>query len=424
MNDPHTYTRRSFVARGLTLASAVATAPAFIQRSAWAFANMAPDLSSIPGVPDERVLVVVQFSGGNDGLNTVIPYMDSAYHNARPGIGIREAEALRLSESSVGLHPAMDALRSVYDDGLLALVQGVGYPNPNRSHFLSMDIWHTAKDEGVGDGWIGRYVDSECPENQQATISLGREAPLAMQGRGVKPISFEDAQLFQWTGDSAHPALEKPYEEIVTSGAPEGSDPDSTRSFLMRTALDARVASEQITRAVASRPLVDYPRSGLAEQLRMVAAMVRAGLRTRVYYVSLGGFDTHSGQGGAQGRHASLLRQYSEALRAFYADLKAQGNDGRVLTMTFSEFGRRVRQNASGGTDHGAAAPLFLAGPMVRQGVLNAHPSLTNLKDGDLRHQVDFRSVYASVLGDWLKANPRDVLQGSYRPFPALRRGV
>lgn len=424
MSEHHAYTRRSFISRGLILASAAASAPAFIQRSAWAFANLAPDLSSIPGVPDERVLVVIQLSGGNDGLNTVIPVHDREYHNARPGIGVRETDALPLDRAGVALHPALASLRELHDEGLLATVQGVGYPNPNRSHFLSMDIWHTARDEGVGDGWIGRFVDSECPDNQQAGVALGRETPLAMQGRRVKPISFESAELFRWTGDAAHPALVGPYERIVNAGAPEGEDPDSTRAFLMRTALDARIAGDQIRTAVAARPLAEFPRTELGEQLRMVSSMIRAGLRTRVYYVSLGGFDTHSGQGGAQGRHAALLRQYADALKAFYDDLRAQANDARVLTLTFSEFGRRVRQNASGGTDHGAAAPLFLAGPMVRAGVLNDHPSLSNLDDGDLRYQVDFRSIYAAVLSDWLKADHRPVLAGSYRPFPALRRGV
>jgi uncharacterized protein (DUF1501 family) len=203
-------------------------------------------------------------------------------------------------------------------------------------------------------------------------------------------------------------------------GLPES--PNSALAFLTRTALDAQVSSDAIRRAARSAPLTNWPRSELAQQLQLVSAMIAAGLPTRVYYTSMGGFDTHAQQGGAFGRHAQLLQQFGDAMRAFYAELKAQRNDARVLTLCFSEFGRRVSQNASNGTDHGAAAPVFLAGPMVRKGVLNAHPSLTNLDDGDLRFSVDFRSVYAGVLADWLKADPNEVLGQRFRKAELLRK--
>lgn len=428
------FSRREFVQTGLVLASASLMLPSFLQRSAFGLTQAQPGMSSIPGVPEDRILVVIQLSGGNDGLNTVVPYQDSAYYKARPGISIKDDRVLKLSKSAVGLHPAMAGVADLYNDGLLSLVQGVGYPNPNRSHFKSMDIWHTADNNTAsGDGWLGRYFDSECcgkgkgesgrPEaNPQAGMAIGREAPLAMKGRVVIPISFESPDLFRWTGRDVDGGLTDPYQKITSNGMTENMDPESNAGFLTRTALDAQVSSATIRKAVATKPRVAYPDGELSRQLSMVASMIAAGLKTRVYYVSLGGFDTHSGQGGENGRHANLLRQFGSGLKAFYADLKAQGNDGRVLTMSFSEFGRRVGQNASQGTDHGTAAPMFLAGPMVKAGVFNDHPSLTNLDSGDLKYTVDFRTVYASVLENWLKADSKKILEGSYSPAGVLKK--
>lgn len=427
----HAFTRRVFLQRGVALASAATTIPLLLERSAAALA--APEgLSSIPGAPEERVLVVVQLAGGNDGLNTVIPYGMDGYYRARPGIGVAQRDALALdARAGVGLHPRLAGLKSLYDDGMLSVVQGVGYPNPDRSHFRSMDIWHTAETSATGAGWLGKFFDNECdgaPEGCSACsplagVAIGQEAPLAMQGRRTAPASFERAELLRWSA-AGDERLAGAYEDIVDAGAPEGVGPDGEAAFLMRTALDARVSSEQIRRAVAASNAGVYPRSELGGQLAMIGAMIRAELPTRVFYVSLGGFDTHAGQGGAQGRHANLLAQFGDAIRAFYNDLRAAGQDGRVLTMVFSEFGRRVGQNASGGTDHGAAAPMFLAGPMVRAGLVGDHPSLDDLDDGDLKYGVDFRSVYGTVLGEWLGADQRAVLGRRYAPVRALVRGL
>ncbi len=442
LDNTPAYTRRAFIAQGLTLASATLTLPAFLQRSAFGLPQPAGGMTSIPGVDEDRILVVIQLSGGNDGLNTVIPFGEDAYYKARPGIGVRADQALKLDDRlGVGLHPRMTALKNLYDEGLCAIVQGVGYPNPNRSHFKSMDIWHTADTSATGDGWLGRYFDSQCcgygagesgappaelpaERPSEATgppgIALGRSAPLAMQGRKVMPVSFETPDLFRWTGQDLAAPLADPYEALNRRTPPPESA-GANVDFLTRTALDAQVSSDLIRKAVSLRPLVDYPRSALGRQLAMIAQMIRAGLKTRVYYATLGGFDTHAGQGGPQGAHANLLNQFSSALGAFYADLEAQENEQRVLTMTFSEFGRRVSQNASGGTDHGTAAPMFLCGPMVRPGLLSRHPSLTDLDSGDLKFEVDFRSVYAGVLKDWLQADPDAVLDGHFRPAPVLR---
>jgi len=371
--DPgHPLTRRAFLHRGLTFISLTATAPLFIERSARA---MAPPegslLSSRPGVPEDRILVVVQLSGGNDGLNTVVPYGSSAYHKLRPRLAIPaptaagappHTGALVLDQAAgIGLHPSLTGFKDLLDDGIASIIQGVGYPNPSRSHFTSMDIWYTADTGARGDGWIGRYLDHAC------------------------------------------------------AGSPQ---PDNSCSFLTRTALNTQVPSDRLLAAAAQRPLVSYPRGSLAAQLRAVAGMIRGGLKTRVYHVSLGGFDTHAGQAG---RHANLLRQLGDALKAFAADLKAQGNSGRVLTMVFSEFGRRVNPNATGGTDHGTAAPMFFVGDAVRPGLIGEHPSLTALDHGDLVFSVDFRCIYAAILEDWMGADAAAILGRRYRKAQIIR---
>lgn len=437
-NAPNPFTRREFLFTGLTLASAAMFVPSFIQRSALGLPMPAPGLSSIPGVNEDRVLVVVQLSGGNDGLNTLVPFGDGAYYKARPGIAIPENKVVKLDKAAGrGLHPALSPLADLYNEGQAAVVQGVGYPNPNRSHFKSMDIWHTADTSGTGAGWLGKYMDSECcgfgkgesgkaeaatPSQTKAPgIAIGRDAPLAMQGKSSKPVAFENTDLFRWMGQDVHGALVKPYDEITRAGVVGGANEHGNAAFLMRTALDAQVSSDQIRKAVSQAPLVEYPNSDLARQLAMVGSMIRAGLKTRVYYVSQGGFDTHAGQGGENGRHSQLLGQLAQALRAFQRDITAQGNQDRVMTMTFSEFGRRVSQNASGGTDHGTAAPMFLTGTKVNAGMLGEHPSLSMLDDGDLKYTTDFRTVYAGILEGWLGAKSQPILEGTYKPLKVVK---
>ena len=423
--EPRAWSRRLFMQQGVTLASIASTVPWFIQRSAQGVMHpLDSAVSSLAGVPEDRVLVVVQLGGGNDGLNTVIPYFSDDYRRARPVLAVgapgrpngNAGEALQLdADAGLGLHPQLGGLKDLHDEGLLSVVQGTGYPNPNRSHFTSMDIWHTGRHDAKGNGWIGRYFDNSCngSPDPEGSISIGRTAPLAMLGDLQKPVSFESEKLFRWLGRDLHDSMESPYERINRMGMPEDAEPGTQASFLMRTALDAQLSSDRIREAVVAKPLVDYPRNNpLANQLRMVGAMIRGGMRTRVYYVTLGGFDTHAGQ---LGSHGNRMRQFGEAMRLFQQDLSSQGNQDRVLTMVFSEFGRRVAENASGGTDHGTAAPMFLVGPMVRAGVLGQHPSLTDLDSGDLRHTVDFRSVYTAVLQDWMKA-PADQVLGATFP--------
>lgn len=427
MTDPRSdaFTRRLFLQQGVTLASMLSTAPWFLERTAHGVMLPLDALTaSQAGVPEDHVLVVVQLGGGNDGLNTVIPFGDPTYYRMRPNLAIGDTTAqngaLMLDQKAgIGLHPSMGAFKDLFDDGAASVIQGVGYPNPNRSHFASMDIWHTAREDGKGNGWIGRYFDNTCNGTPlpEGAVAIGNESPLAMMGDIQKPVSFESADLFQWAGKKLHASLEEPYDDITRTNKLDGVDPDSQLGFLLRTSLDAQVSSDRIRAAVAKQPLVQYPGGELSQQLQVIGAMIRAGLQTRVYYASISGFDTHAGQAGS---HQRLLAQVANSLKAFYQDLKAQGNSGRVLTMAFSEFGRRVAQNASGGTDHGTAAPLYLIGDMVRPGLLGDHPSLTDLDQGDLKFGVDFRSIYATILSEWMGADARKVLGGSFRPANVL----
>jgi uncharacterized protein (DUF1501 family) len=437
LNDPNAFSRRALLRHGLLMASTSLLLPSFLERSAFAMAH--PHLSSIPGVPDERILVVLQLSGGNDGLNTIIPTFAPEYYKSRPAIAIQERDALRIQRSDgLALHPALAGLNDLYNDGLLGIVQGVGYPNPNRSHFKSMDIWQTADTSATGNGWLGRYLDSECcgfgkgesgtveaNASQSAgppSISIGRSAPLALDGSKIKPVAFESAQLFRWSVQDSDKDLSQAYDTLNRRGIDAaGQQRDTNADFLLRTALDAQVSSDLIRKAVAKRPQTVFPQNELGNQLAMVSSMIGAGLKTRVYYVSHGSFDTHSGQGGPQGRHAQLLRAFADGVKAFWQEMKAQGNDQRVLMMSFSEFGRRVGQNASQGTDHGTAAPMFLMGPNAKPGVLSPHPSLRDLEDGDLKFNTDFRGVYASILEDWLKADSDKVLEGRFKPLKVVK---
>lgn len=406
------------------------TVPLFMQRSAEGIMIPLGSLvTSRAGVPDDRVLVVIQLAGGNDGLNTVVPYGSREYYVNRSQIALGEpgstkynaGAALPISGSDgYGLHPNLTGLLDLMENGQAAIIQGVGYPNPNRSHFTSTDIWHTGNHSGQGYGWLGRYFDNSCSgqPNPKGSIAIGNRAPLALHGATQKAVNFETEELFRWAGSSGDESLEKLYDDINRQEKANTSKDDSQLDFLVRTSLDAQVSSDRIRAAVSKHPLVRYPNGQLAQQLQLIASMIRADLPTRVYYASLGGFDTHANQLNA---HANLMRQLGDALNAFQQDLGKQGNTGKVMTMVFSEFGRRVAQNGSGGTDHGTAAPMFLVGDNVQAGLLGKHPSLTKLEEGDLVYNTDFRQVYASVLEDWMGADSKEVLGKQYKKSAVLR---
>jgi uncharacterized protein (DUF1501 family) len=278
-----------------------------------------------------------------------------------------------------------------------------------------MDIWHTADPTrgcGHGVGWLGRALDEARERaggklDATACVCLSREAPLATQGKRVKPVAFERAELFRWSARGLHPSLAQAYDRINRSGPLPGASGEA--AFVMRTALDAQVASDRIRKAVAAGPNTTFPNGPLADQLRRVASMIRAELPTRVYYTNLVGFDTHANQPGQQAR---LLGELASAVHAFHRELDATGHGARVVTLAFSEFGRRVSQNASNGTDHGTAGPVFLFGDAVRPGLLGDHPSLAaaDLDQGDLVFRVDFRCVYAALLEGWMKLDSESIL--------------
>jgi uncharacterized protein (DUF1501 family) len=417
---PNMMTRREFLTKGLTIVAAGATAPMFLTRTALALNNPWDQSLTAPAAqPDGPILVVVQMGGGNDGLNTVVPFASDDYYRARPQLAVPQQQVIRVTDE-VGFHPGLRPLKALYDDGKLAVVQGAGYPNPNRSHFRSMEIWHTADPDGSGPrtGWLGRLFDSECPDcgPTAGLAMLGAEMPLAMQGTSGRAVVLQSPQAFAFHPVAGAGAQEVEAFRQLMQPVP-GEEP--TVDFLTHTAMDAILASEDIRKVTARlSDSAAYPRDPFSLRLRLVSELISAGSPTRVYYVGLGGFDTHAAQAG---RHDRLLEQLGAGLDAFVKDLTQKRLLDRVLVMTFSEFGRRVAQNASAGTDHGAAAPMFLIGGNIAPGIHGHHPSLTDLDQGDLKFQVDFRSVYASVLEQWIGINSQPVLGGRFPTVEILK---
>jgi uncharacterized protein (DUF1501 family) len=434
MSDSFTLkTRREFL-RSTVLGSALTwTVPTFLANTFSALqADAAGRDTQIVTGRDSQILVVLQMAGGNDGLNTVVPFANDFYHKARPRIGHKPDAVLKLNDA-VGLHPGLTGFKELFDQGQLGIVQGVGYPNPNRSHFRSTDIWMTASDADKFEqlGWLGRYFDSNCTGcDPTVGVAVGREMPLALRSRSSKGVAVDNPANYRFIGNAPSSPDEKDTTEesyrklnmmdelaaeensggtigaIAGTAMPAGSPLD----FIERTALDAQISSDEI-RAVAGRMenRATYPASQLANSLKLVAKLIGGGLPTRVFYVSQGGYDTHTNQPATQAR---LLADLGNSVKAFTEDLKAQGNMDRVLLMTFSEFGRRVAENANQGTDHGAASAMFIVGSKLKAGLLGEYPSLApdDLLRGDLQFKVDFRSVYAALLEDWLRIKSEPVL--------------
>lgn len=426
------HTRRHFLKTSFLGGAAAWTVPVFLERTFFALDAAAADsaLQAATG-RDHPILVLVQLAGGNDGLNTVIPYSDDAYYRARPRLGIAAGKTLKI-DGTLGLHPGLKGLRGFYDDGLAAIVNGVGYPNPNRSHFRSTDIWQTATDadEISNQGWIGRYFDACCSgEDPAVGVAIGKQEPLAFAAKHPKGIAFNQPGQFKlnMAGASDPEAMEEMMREAGEESSSGGSiamlsgatPPGDAADFLRRTALDAQMSSDKV-REVTSKfqSSTPFPKSQLGNALELVSRLIAGSMPTRVYYVSQGGYDTHSGQ---QGTHERLLTDLDASLSAFLTEMKAMKCLDRVMVMTFSEFGRRVAENASGGTDHGAAAPLFVLGGGIRPGLYGQQPSLTKIERGDLIHTTDFRSVYATILDGWLKAPSQTVLHRQFSKLPFLQ---
>lgn len=404
--------RRSFLRKSATAGLALSALPTvFGSVSVQALAN-APVLNAMQELAsgDDRIMVLVQLQGGNDGLNTVIPIEDPLYYAARPSIQIAKNKALQLN-STTGLHPAMTGFKQLYDAGHLAVVQGVTYPNPDRSHFRGTDIWLTATDYNVfkTTGWVGRYLESFLPSNYPASIpddplaiQIGSSLSLTFQGTpGALGITFRDPdEFYKLVGKST---------TIGGGSTSTGTPADNELEFIRTIQNSAEGYSQVIKKAGdAGNNMAAYPTTDLSEKLKVVARLISGGLKTKFYLVSIGGYDTHIAQGNENGTHSALLSQLSGAITAFMDDIQKLGFADRVAGMTFSEFGRRVKENGSNGTDHGTAAPLFVFGAKALGGnIIGTNPQLdaANLDErGDIKMQHDYREVYASALAQWFGA--------------------
>lgn len=359
-------------------------------------------------LPGNKVIVILQLSGGNDGLNTVIPYRNDLYYKARPRLGITRDKALTLTDET-GLHPALPAFKELYDDGSLSILNNVGYPNPDRSHFRSMDIWHTASQstEYWNQGWLGRYLDAQCQGCDKPTqaIEIDDVLSLALKGEQVKGIAVKDPRRLYGT------ANEKFFREVLKNHKDEtGEQPVD---YLYKTMAETLSSADYIFQQSRLHPTnAEYPKTDLGNSLKTIASLIFSEINTKVYYVSLGSFDTHINQDGQQQR---LFTEMNDAVKAFVKDLKQQHRFEDVLLFTFSEFGRRVEQNASAGTDHGTANNMFLiSGGLKEKGILNTMPDLADLNEGDLKYNVDFKNVYATVLKKWLNADDQLILNRKF----------
>lgn len=355
-----------------------------------------------------KILVIVQLSGGNDGLNTVIPYRNDIYYQQRPTLAVQKSEVLQVSDQ-LGLNPVLSPLQSLYDDGLLSIVNNVGYPNPDRSHFRSMDIWHTASEsnEYLSTGWLGRYLDSSCQGCEAAhhALEVDDELSLALKGQQKKGFAMSNPQ--QLKRQTNNPLLKH-------LAAQDHHDHEENVAYLYKIMADTYSSADYLSeKAKTYSSKMTYPPSAFGKRLKQVAELISADTDTRIYYVSLSGFDTHVNQKSQQER---LLKQYAEGMSAFVKDLKQNRLLDDTLIMTFSEFGRRVKQNASRGTDHGTANNLFLiGGKLKRPGFFNEGPNLSTLDKGDLIYKVDFRDIYATILDKWLEGNSKQILNKSFR---------
>ena len=356
-----------------------------------------------------KKLVIIQWSGGNDGLNTLIPFENDIYYKSRPRLAIAKNEVLKLNDD-LGFNPVMSEMKNLFKEGYMTIVNNVGYPNPDRSHFRSMDIWHTGSnsDEYLTTGWLGRYLDATCGsqcESAHQAIEVDDTLSLVMKGENIKGLALKDAKkLYDATQDKNIQALAK-----LSNHPHEHENVDYLYKTLAETVSSANYIHNKSNTFKNKK---EYPQSPLGHQLKTIAQLINSGIETNVYYTSISGFDTHVNQKNQQER---LLKMYSEAVKVFVDDLKQNGHLNDTIIMTFSEFGRRVSQNASGGTDHGTANNLYLIGGNLKKaGIYNEQPNLSDLDEGDLKYSVDFRSIYATLIKKHLQANEKSILCGSF----------
>ncbi|GAA3923879.1 DUF1501 domain-containing protein [Hymenobacter algoricola] len=398
--------RRNFLKTSV-LASSLLFVPKFLH---------ALDRQGLPALRDAngRRLVVVQLGGGNDGLNTIIPYRNDIYYRARPTLGIRPQSGILTLDQDLGFNPAMTRLKGLYDQGHVGVLNSVGYPNPDRSHFRSMDIWQSgsASDQYVTTGWLGRYLDSSCPSCQAPYngLEVDDTLSLAMKGTARKGLALKNPEKF-------HQITQNRFLAQVSreTGAAGGAELD----YLYKTLAETTSSADYLYQtSKVYKSAIAYPNTEFGKNLKTTAELINSGIESRVFYVSLTGFDTHVRQQEQQGK---LLGDLSDGLASFAEDLQKSGQFDNTLILVFSEFGRRVGQNASNGTDHGTANNvLLLGGGLRKKGILNAAPDLLNLDQGDLKHQLDFRSLYATVLHDWLGADDKAILGQEFARLKGL----
>jgi uncharacterized protein (DUF1501 family) len=414
------FTRRSLIGRGALLVASGFLAPSFITRTAAALDAPAVALDASR---KNMILIVLQLSGGNDGINTLIPFADPDYSQLRPALGFAADEVLHLTDS-VGLNPNLGKLKALYEQGKVAIVQGVGYPNPNRSHFRSMDIWHSARpDTFEHSGWLGRYVSAcQCAaDNALPAISVGDQLNTMFWTDTTLVPAVASMGAFSFLTDTKYKNDRTFQMQTLQNIYNQAGNWSAYESLIRRGTLQALAASDELQKVAASyQTPIQYPaNNGLANQLKLVAQVIAGKLGTRLFSVSMGGYDTHANQKPTQDRN---LAQLGDALDAFMQDLANVQQQDNVVVMTFSEFGRRVKQNGSNGTDHGTAEPMFIIGNKVQGGLYGTYPSLADLDDnGDLKFNADFRSVYAGVLKDVVGADPAPILGGSFDPIQLMR---
>ena len=413
MTNPQGLDRRRFLATGASFMAGMA------------LAGPAAARVRVFGGSRERAhrrnLVLVQLSGGNDGLSMIVPHGDDAYHRVRSTIRVALKDVLRIDDYR-GFHPDLGGLRGIYDEGSLAVVEGCGYPDPVRSHFKALEIWHTARATGrhSGPGWVGRLGETEWKNDPtiELVVHVGNTAPYSLFSTERPPVAFPTPTGYRWVGDDgdveAYRRAAEPVDDSAADPAPSAAKDDLV-ARLRGVMQDADQSSQRIRRAAAAhRPRVPYPIEPLGASLQTVAAMIDGDLGTRVYSVELGGFDTHENQ---SGKYANNVRRFDKALTAFYDDLRKRDCFDDTLIIVFSEFGRRVAENGSKGTDHGVAGPMLVLGSQVNGGIYGRHPSLTELDEGDLIHTTDFRRVYATAIERWLGEDSQRALGGSYEPL-------
>ncbi len=354
-------------------------------------------------------LVIIQWSGGNDGLNTLVPFQNDLYYKQRPKLAIQKNKVLRLTDE-LGFNPALGGLKNLYEEGLLTVINNVGYPNPVRSHFRSMDIWHTgsSSDQYWQTGWLGRYLDQASSDYLPHTaLEVDEALVLALKGENRSGFAVANP-------DKLKKAANNNFLKKIAHH--HGHDHEENVAYLYKTLIDTQSSANYLyEKNKDSKRKGSYPSTSIGKDLATVANLITKDSNTKIYYINMGGFDTHASQKNKQSR---LLKEYNDAIKIFVKDLQENNKIDDTLIMTFSEFGRRVKENASQGTDHGTANNVyFIGGKLKKPGILNEAPNLSSLDQGDLIYSVDFRRIYASVLKNWLEVDPGDVLLSQFKPL-------